>query len=101
MRHISTLRTRPRPRYCTTRQRIDLGGLMRLPLISAGWAIGLLSLTAACSRTHERNVESRPYVPTAAEQRRIDERRAEERLAEERREDDRRAEERRAADRRA
>ena len=74
---------------------------MRLALVSSGWAIGLLSLTAACSRTHERNVESRPYVPTAAEQRRIDERRAEERLAEERREEDRRAEDRQAADRRA
>jgi hypothetical protein len=56
---------------------------------------------SACSRTHDRDVQSRPYVPTAAEQRRIDERRAEQRLADERREEDRRAEERRAADRRA
>jgi hypothetical protein len=66
----------------------------------------LVSLAcAACSRTHDRDVQSRPYVPTAAEQRRIDERRAEQRLAderaEERREEVRRAEEQRAADRRA
>jgi hypothetical protein len=53
---------------------------------------------------HDRTVQSQPYVPTAAEQRRIDERRAEERLAEERRAEDRRheaelrAEERRLAD---
>jgi len=62
-----------------------------------------MSLTCiACSKTHDRDVQSRPYVPTAAEQRRIDENRADQRLAEERREEDRRAEDRRiAADRRA
>ena len=90
---------------------------MRLALVSSGFVVGLMSLTgAACSHTHDRDAQSRPYVPTAAEQRRIDEKRADQRLAEERREDqkteerltkerreeDRRAEERRiAADRRA
>jgi len=45
----------------------------------------MLLAWAGCSRTDEREVRSRPYVPTAAEQRRIDERRAEERAkAEER-----------------
>jgi hypothetical protein len=75
---------------------------MRLTRMSSGCALVLMSLAwAACSRTDEREVRSRPYVPTAAEQRRIDERRAEERLARERREEDRRAEERRELDRRA
>jgi len=81
---------------------------MRIALVRSGCAIGLMSLTCvACSHTHDRDVQSRPYVPTAAEQRRIDEKRADQRLAdqrlaEERREEDRRAEDRRiAADRRA
>ena len=74
---------------------------MRLALRS-GCAVGLMSLTwAACSHTHDRDAQSRPYVPTAAEQRRIDAARADQRLADERREEDRRAEERRDADRRA
>jgi hypothetical protein len=75
---------------------------MKAALMTGTCAIGLVSVAmTACSRTHERNVESRPYTPTAAEQRRIDEKRAEERRAEERRAEERRAERARDADRRA
>jgi len=74
---------------------------MRLALVSSAWALGIASVgVVACSRTHDRDVQSRPYVPSAAEQRRIDERRAEERRAEERRAEERRAEERRLEDER-
>jgi hypothetical protein len=59
-------------------------------------AVGLAcSVLAACSKTHDREVVSRP-APTTAEQRRIDERRAEERRAEERRADERKVEDRKA-----
>jgi hypothetical protein len=68
---------------------------MRRAWVRSGWTFVWVSLaTVACSRTPERHVQTRPYVPTAAEQRRIDERRAEERRAEERREANRREEER-------
>jgi hypothetical protein len=73
---------------------------MRLTLVKSAWTLGFVSLAlAACSHTHDRTVQSRPYEPTAAEQR-AEERRADERRAEERRAEDRRAEER-AEDRRA
>ncbi len=74
---------------------------MRLALVSSVWALGIVSVAfVGCSRTHDRDVQSRAYEPSAAEQRRIDERRAEERKAEERKADERRAEERKAEDRR-
>jgi hypothetical protein len=67
---------------------------MRLALISSACALGIATAAFGCSKTQDRNVQTRPYV-SAAEQRRIDERRAEERRAEEQRAEDRRAEERR------
>jgi hypothetical protein len=74
---------------------------MRLTLVSSVWTLGFISVAVvACSKTHDRTVQSRPYEPTAAEQRRAEERRADDRRAEERRADER-AEDRRAADRRA
>jgi len=58
--------------------------------------LGIVSVAVvSCSKTHDRDVQSRPYQPTAAEQRRIDERRAEERRAEEQKAEERRAEDRR------
>jgi Family of unknown function (DUF6184) len=85
---------------------------MRLALRTGAFALGIAcAALVACNKTNDRNVQSRPYVPSAAEQRRMDERRAEdlraqERRAEERiaaaqREEERLAEERRAAERRA
>ena len=75
---------------------------MRPNGVRSGLTLVLMSLAwAACSRTDEREVRSRPYVPTASEQLRIDERRAEERRARERREEDRRADEQKALERRA
>jgi hypothetical protein len=75
---------------------------MRLALVSSAWALGFACVAfGGCSHSNDRNVQSRPYQPTAAEQRRIDERRAEDRRAEERRAEDRLADERRAEDRRA
>jgi len=69
--------------------------------MSSAWALGIATIAlGACSKTQDRTVQSRPYVPSAAEQRRIDERRAEERRNEERRAEERRAEERRLEDQR-
>jgi hypothetical protein len=74
---------------------------MRLVLFGSAWALGIASFAVvACSKTQDRDVQSRPYVPSAAEQRRIDERRAEERRAEERRAEERVVEERRLEDER-
>jgi hypothetical protein len=74
---------------------------MRMGLIKSAGALGIASFAfVACSKTHDREVQSRPYVPSAAEQRRIDEQRAEERRAEERRAEERRADERRLEDER-
>lgn len=77
---------------------------MRLTLVSSVWTLGFVSVAVvACSKTHDRTVQSRPYEPTAterrAEERRGEERRAEERRAEERA-DERRAQELRAEERR-
>jgi len=75
---------------------------MRATLVSSAWALGIASIAFVGCSHHERTVQSRPYVPTAEEQRRIDERRAEEQRAEERRAEERRlADERRAEDARA
>jgi hypothetical protein len=73
---------------------------MRLALISSACALGIATAAFGCSKTQDRPAQSRPYTPSAAEQRRIDEQRAEERRAEERRAEERRAEERRLEDER-
>ncbi len=72
---------------------------MRIGLIKGAGALAVASIAfVACSKTHDRDVQSRPYVPSAAEQRRIDdERRAEDRRAEERRAEQRRIDDERRA----
>jgi hypothetical protein len=70
---------------------------MRSALVKSTWALGFACIAFGCSHSHDRAVQSRPYEPSAAEQRRIDEQRAEDRRAEERRAEDR-ADERRAED---
>jgi hypothetical protein len=70
---------------------------MRLALVSSACALGFASVAFGCSKTADRPAQSRPYVPSAAEQRRIDEQRAEERRAEERRAEERRLDDERRA----
>jgi hypothetical protein len=70
---------------------------MRPILISSACALGIASAALGCSKTPDHPVQSRPYVPSVAEQRRIDEERAEERRAEERRAEERRLEDERRA----